>query len=266
MLNIPPINPQWLHLAETAARAAGRIAVDYRGRVETRSKGPRDLVTEADVLCQAEIKRMIGEAFPDHAFLAEEADTNPGGGSELCWVIDPIDGTSNYSYGVPVFCTSIALTYQGQSLVGVVYDPLRDDLYAGVLGQGATLNGIPMRVSQRSRMIDALIALEWASKPAMRTESIQRMAVLAEQCLTVRSPGAAALSLCLVAAGAVDVYFNVHLNPWDMAAAGLMIQEAGGQLSRINGEAWTIETGGVLATNGRLHGAVLDLWHRLQET
>ena len=261
-MTYPTFDPQWLQVAETAARAAGRIALDYRGRVEIRSKGLRDLVTEADELCQAEIKRILAAAFPDHAFLAEEKDDQPDRASDFRWIIDPIDGTSNYSYGLPIFCTSIALTYQNQPLVGVVYDPLRDDLFAAGRGQGATLNRTPLRVSQRSELIEAMIGLEWASRPDRRAETLRRLLVVGDKCLTVRSPGAAALSLCYVAAGMFDAYFDVHLAPWDVAAGALLIQEAGGQVTTLDGSPWSLGFGGVLATNGRVHRALLETWGR----
>ncbi len=260
MDHLPAYDPRWLAVAEQAARAAGRIAVEYRGRATTQSKGLRDIVTEADVLCQAECKRIIAAAFPDHAFLAEEADTTPGGPSDLTWVIDPIDGTTNYAYGLPVFCTSIGLALGDTLLAGVVYDPLRDELYAAGRGQGATLNGTPLRVSDRAALIDAIVGIEWATAPPLRAESVRRVGVLANQCMTVRSPGAAALSLCYVAAGAFDIYFNVHLKPWDVAAGALLIEEAGGQITGLQGEPWTMHSGGILATNGRLHEPVLAAW------
>ena len=258
--NIPSFDPQWLQTAETAARAAGRIAIDYRGRVEIRSKGLRDLVTEADTLCQAEIKRVLGSAFPDHAFLAEEKDDQPDRASDFRWIIDPIDGTSNYSYGVPIFCTSIALAYQNQPIVGVVYDPLRDDLFAAIRSQGATLNGTPLHVSQRAELIDAMIGVEWSSRPDRRAESLRRLLIVGDKCLTLRSPGAAALSLCYVAAGMFDAYFNAYLAPWDVAAAALLIQEAGGQVTALDGGPWSLGFGSVLATNGLIHRALLEAW------
>ena len=162
------IDPRWRRVAEEAARAAGRVAVAARGRVTVSSKGLRDVVTEADYAAQAAVKGIIGAAFPDHAFLAEEKDATPGGASDLTWVIDPIDGTTNYSHGVPLFCTSIALTRGGESLVGVVYDPLRDEMYAAVKGQGATLNGVSIQVSGRDRLIDAIVGIEWASPQDLR--------------------------------------------------------------------------------------------------
>lgn len=258
------IDPRWLAVAQAAARAAGQVAVEYRGHVSIRSKGLRDVVTEADELAQATIKSVIGETFPDHAFLAEEKDATPGGGSDLMWVIDPIDGTTNYSHGVPIFCTSIALTYGDTLLVGVVYDPLRDEMYAAAQGQGATLNGVPMRVSQRDQLIDAVVGIEWASAQPLRVESVRRVGPLAEQAMTIRSPGAAALSLAYVALGAFDIYFNVYLQPWDTAAAALMIQEAGGRVTGLRGEPWTLHSGGILATNGLLHGAALGVWGEME--
>ncbi|MFN8497538.1 MAG: inositol monophosphatase family protein [Anaerolineae bacterium] len=260
MIVFPEINSTWRAVAEAAARTAGRIAVAYRGQVETKSKGLRNVVTEADFLCQAEIKRQISAAFPDHRFLAEETDNTPGGASELCWVIDPIDGTTNYSYGLPVFCTSIALTYRDVPLVGVVYDPLRDEMYAAERGRGATLNGRAIRVSERTALVDALVGLEWASDPPLRLETVRRLDPLATRCMTVRSPGAAALSLAYVAAGALDVYFNVKLSAWDVAAGCLLIEEAGGRVSDLRGGPWSIHGGNYLGSNGAYHAAILDLW------
>ncbi|MFN8483073.1 MAG: inositol monophosphatase family protein [Anaerolineae bacterium] len=260
MIDFPAIDPKWREVAEAAARAAGRIAVEYRGQVETKSKGLRNVVTEADFLCQAEIKRHIGAAFPDHRFLAEETDTTPGGAGDLCWVIDPIDGTTNYSYGLPVFCTSIALTYHDAPLVGVVYDPLRGELYAAERGHGATLNGRPIHVSQRTELVDALVGLEWAMDPPLRLETVRRLDPVATHCMTVRSPGAAALSLAYVAAGALDVYFNVKLSAWDVAAGCLLIEEAGGKVTDLRGGPWSIHGGNYLGSNGAYHAAILDLW------
>ena len=254
------IDPRWRRVAEEAARAAGRVAVAARGRVTVSSKGLRDVVTEADYAAQAAVKGIIGAAFPDHAFLAEEKDATPGGASDLTWVIDPIDGTTNYSHGVPLFCTSIALTRGGESLVGVVYDPLRDEMYAAVKGQGATLNGVSIQVSERDRLIDAIAGIEWASPQALRVDSLRRLAPLGERVMTMRSPGAAALSLAYVALGCFDLYFNVHLQPWDTAAAALMIREAGGRVTGLRGEPWRLDSGGILASNGRLHDAALGVW------
>ncbi len=254
------IDPRWLRVADEAARAAGDVAVAARGKVTVSSKGLRDVVTEADYAAQAAIKAIIGAAFPDHAFLAEEKDATPGGPSDLTWVIDPIDGTTNYSHGIPLFCTSIALTRGGESLVGVVHDPLRAEMYAAVKGQGATLNGVPMRVSGRDRLIDAIAGIEWASPQELRVDSLRRLAPLGEQVMTIRSPGAAALSLAYVALGCFDIYFNVHLQPWDTAAAVLMIQEAGGRVTGLRGEPWRLDSGGILATNGLLHEAVRGVW------
>lgn len=255
-----PDDEAFLDAAVEAARAAGGVAMaswDRPARVQ--SKGFRDLVTEADFRCQEVIKSLLARRFPDHGFLAEEADAIGDQPGEYQWVIDPIDGTTNYSRRFPIFTVSVALRHHDEVIVGVVFDPIRNDLFAARRGLGARLNGRPIRVSARERLGEAILSLEWAHDPEPRTRTLHLLSIIGAEVQSIRSTGSAALSLCYLAAGFSDVYFNLWLYPWDVAAAGLIIEEAGGTLTTLDGRPWALATQSYLATNGRLHQVALAM-------
>lgn len=254
-----------LEIAIQAARAAGHILVErLPARREVRVKGLRDIVTDADLAAEEAVVQTIRAHFPDHALLTEEGGESDGG-APYVWVVDPLDGTTNYSRRFPTFSVSIGLLHQGQLTAGVVYDPLREHLFAVERGRGASLNGEPLRVSQVDLVGDAVVSLDWSRSQANRREIVARLGRIAPACGTVRGMGSAALGLCYVAAGWTDAYFNVGMKPWDMAAGLLLIQEAGGRVTDIEGRPWQPWIENVLVSNGQLHQTLLDLMAGVSE-
>jgi len=272
-----------LQTAILAAREAGSILADnLRKPRRTKVKGLRDIVTDADVMAQRAIIEIIQTRFPNHDILSEESD--PGskdqmdvkdGSYELTtddgqrspdrahspytWIVDPLDGTTNYSRRLPCFCTSIALSHRGEVILGVVYDPLRDDLFQAERGKGAYLNGESLGVSHVESLTDALVGLDWARAQKEREVVAHLVAQMALQVRTLRTLGAAALGLCYVAAGRLDVYFHFSLRNWDAAAGALIVQEAGGVASDFTGHPWRIGSRRCLASNGLLHDEMLSI-------
>jgi myo-inositol-1(or 4)-monophosphatase len=252
-----------LEIAIEAAHQAGQILLeDFGGSKEIRFKGLRDIVTEADLAAQARAIEVIRSRYPDHDILGEESGQMPGGVSDYCWIVDPLDGTTNYSRGYPCFSVSIALSYRGEVVLGVVYDPLRDQLFRTQRGQSAYLNDEIIRVSAVDRLIDALVGLDWARKQDLRSKMGRLVAEVAPEVGTLRNTGSAALGLCSVAAGWTDAYFHLSLKPWDTAAASVIIQEAGGAVSDIAGLPWQPNSENCLASNSLIHKAMLTLLTR----
>jgi myo-inositol-1(or 4)-monophosphatase len=248
-----------LQTAVQAARGAGQMLVERLSSPRAvYIKGLRDIVTDADLAAEEMITQVIRARFPDHALLMEEGGTSSGD-APYVWVVDPLDGTTNYSRRLPVFSVSIGLVHQGELDVGVVYDPLADRLFAARRGQGATLNGEPLRVSAIDRVGDAVVGLDWARAQSDRREILTRLGQIAPACGTVRGLGSATLGLCYVAAGWIDAYFNVGLKPWDLAAGLLLIREAGGRDTDLTGNPWQPWGRRVLVSNGRVHQALLKL-------
>jgi myo-inositol-1(or 4)-monophosphatase len=231
-----------LNIAVKAARAAGsiinRAALDVE-RLTISNKGVNDFVTEVDQAAEQAIIETILTAYPGHAILAEESGRTHGAKhSEFLWIIDPLDGTTNFIHGFPVYAVSIALAFRGKVEQAVVYDPTRNDLFLASKGRGAFLNDRRLRVSKRTRLAESLIGTGF---PFRKGDNFHRYIEMFEQvmqhCAGVRRPGAAALDLCYVAAGWYDGFFETGLNPWDVAAGSLMITEAGGLIGNFTGEA-----------------------------
>jgi myo-inositol-1(or 4)-monophosphatase len=242
-----------------AAREAGRVLVERLNvEREVREKGFRDIVTDADLAAEKAVIQTIRARYPDHAIITEEAGGSAGD-EPYVWVIDPLDGTTNYSRRFPAFSVSIGLVHQGQLTVGVVHNPLADRLFATQRGHGATLNGEPLRVSHFNRVDHAVIGLDWAHADNERAAIVAHLGRLAPACGTLRCVGSAALGLCYVAAGWLDAYFHIGLKPWDMAAGLLLIKEAGGRVTDIQGHPWQPWVQTVLVSNGHLHEALLRL-------
>lgn len=271
-----------LETAIQAARAAGRVLVDrLPDERQVRVKGLRDIVTDADLSAEEVIIQTIRARFPDHALLTEEQGESAGD-APYVWVVDPLDGTTNYSRRLPIFSVSVGVVSRrrrrslwsaipsetlpnGQLMAGVVYDPLRDHLFAVERGRGATLNGAPLRVSAFDRVSHAVVGLDWAHEQENRREIMARLGRVAPACHTVRGIGSATLALCYVAAGWLDAYFNVGLKPWDMAAGLLLIEEAGGRITDLQGQPWQPWESRVLVSNGHVHQALLDLMDGVSE-
>jgi myo-inositol-1(or 4)-monophosphatase len=245
---------EFLEAAKAAAREAGRLLrenVDKRG--EIMFKGAVDLVTHFDRKSQEMIFRRLSAAFPGHGFLAEEGLSLPGT-SGCRWIIDPIDGTTNFAHTFPIFCVSIALEQKGEVVVGVVYDPMRDELFEAVRGRGAFLNGARVRVSDIPELGKALLATGFPYD--VRTSSfnnVREFNAFIVRAQAVRRCGSAALDLCYVACGRFDGFWELKLKPWDVAAGALIIEEAGGRVSDFEGRTFDPFNQQVLASNGLIH-------------
>ncbi len=251
-----------LDFAVETVREAGRLlAARLHQPQAVREKGLRDLVTDADMASQAMIVQRLRARFPHHAIWAEEGE-RPDSLAGPLWVLDPLDGTTNYARGVPVFAVSLALAEDGIVRLGVVYDPLRDDLFAAERGRGAWLNGSRLRVSQVDTLAKAIINPDWGRSPQARARAAGLTALLATEVMTVRSLGSSVLAMCYVAAGWIDAYLSLSLMPWDLVAAALCIEEAGGRVTDWSGQPWSLETGQAVASNGRLHDIMLAMLHR----
>ena len=243
-----------IHAARRAGRLLAQRLPDPR---QVHVKGFRDIVTDADLDAEAAILETVQTAFPHHALLTEENGVSAGS-APYTWVVDPLDGTTNYSRRFPCFCVSIGLLHQGRPLIGVVYEPLRDHLFVAQRGEGAALNGAPLRVSPLDRLDHAVIGLDWAHAPDDRRRLLDSLQRLAPACGTLRAMGTAALGFCYVAAGWLDAYFHAGLKPWDMAAGVLLVQEAGGQVTNWAGRPWQPWEPRLLVSNRRLHPTLLE--------
>ena len=249
-----------LNTAMEAARTAGQFLRENVGRVrsiEVKQGQERNLVSEIDKGSERKIIQMIKTRYPDHAILAEESGKS-GAGTDCTWIIDPLDGTTNFLHGLPIFSVSIAVEQKGEIVAGVVYDPNRDEMFTAERGSGAFLNGQRLAVSQATALIDSLLVTGFPydlSTNPWRT--IDYFADFLIEAGAVRRLGSAALDLAYVAAGRFDGYWEVSLAPWDMAAGILLVQEAGGRLSNLTGEPQSIYEKSVLASNGRIHDAML---------
>lgn len=247
-----------LDTAIQAARAAGReIMQRLPQERDVRSKGFRDIVTDADLAAQETLAAIIRTQFPQHEILSEEG-LKPGNDAETIWVLDPVDGTTNYAHRFPCFSVSVGVAQGKELAAGVVFDPLRDHLFCAERGAGATLNGERLRVSETDEAIHALVGLDFAATPSLRAEQMTAMVNLSKHVHTFRSIGSAALGLCYVASGWMDAYFHWTLSPWDCAAGGLIIAEAGGALTDVDGGPWNYMLPRCLATNRKLHQALLE--------
>ncbi|MCM0083726.1 inositol monophosphatase [Geomonas sp. Red32] len=254
---------RYLEEAVAAAREAGAVQREelYREHDIT-LKGAVDLVTEVDRRCEELIVARLKNAFPDHRFLAEE-NTYQAGLAPFTWVIDPLDGTTNYAHGFPWFCVSIGLEYEGKVLLGVVYHTMMDELFTAVKGEGAFLNGQPIRVSERAPLNGTLLATGFPYDRTRDNENnFQHFIDFHLECRGVRRAGAAALDLAYVAAGRLDGYWECKLKPWDVAAGSLLVAEAGGKVTNHAGEPYSIYDHRILASNGAIHQEMLGVLQR----
>jgi myo-inositol-1(or 4)-monophosphatase len=247
--------PSYLDTAVEAVRRAGVIQLEGLGRtIDIRKKGPIDLVTEVDLAVERMIRALIAERHPDHDVLAEEFGGPDAARSRCCWIVDPLDGTTNYAHGLPLFCCTVALEVDGVLEVGAIYDPTRDELFTAQRGKGAFLNGRRLQVSQTSRLIDALLVtgFPYTVQATMR-ELVGLFAAFLNVSRAVRRLGSAALDIAYVAAGRMDGFWEQGLNAWDIAAGVLLVQEAGGRVTALDGGPFVLRTGRILASNGLIH-------------
>jgi myo-inositol-1(or 4)-monophosphatase len=250
-----------LQTAIEAARRAGRVIAErYPDARSVTIKGYRDIVTEVDAEAETIILDLIRARFPDHGILSEEGGGSEAGG-DYTWIVDPLDGTTNYAHRVPVFCVSIGVLEQEQPLIGVIHDPLRGQTFVAERGKGATVNGDPLRVSHTSRLSHALVGLDWGHSDEVRGRTLGFLLQIAPRCGTVRALGSAALAQAYVAAGWLDAYLNLALKPWDAAAGTLLVAEAGGRCTTPEGEPYRVGVPGCLTTNGLIHEELLAVMH-----
>jgi len=249
-------------VAEAAARAGGAVLMArLRGDGDLQiacKDGRANLVTVADRESQQAVTDVIQATFPDHAVVGEEGTTGDPG-TEHVWYVDPLDGTTNFAHGLPFFCVSVALRSRGQTVAGAVYDPARDEMFAASLGGGATVSGLPLRVSGIARLDRALVV---AQAQSVDEGEIRAYAALVRRLMQaaggVRSLGSPALTLCAIAAGRLEAYCEYAMDAWDIAAGQLILQEAGGTLTTFSGAAHTTaERADVAASNGRVHPELL---------
>jgi myo-inositol-1(or 4)-monophosphatase len=261
----------FLDLATAAARMAGEVLTRHNRQlhVEYKDPGKHNLVSNIDLESEKVITGLIKERFPGHQILAEEGgllqQAPPGSeGLQYKWIIDPLDGTTNYVHGFPFFCVSIGLECNGAVILGVVYDPFRNDLFYASKGSGAFLNGQPIRVSKENELRRSLLITgfpyDFRENPG---QIFSHFFQLSQASQGVRRTGSAALDLCYLAAGYFDGFWELNLSPWDVAAGSLIVEEAGGRVSGFNGEALSIYSKNILASNGQIHSQMADI---LQKT
>ena len=255
------MNPLYLTTAIEAVIKAGQLQMaQFGGDFQVTKKGEIDLVTEVDLAVERMFRALVAERFPGHQVLAEEMGGAAAAPAGPCWVFDPIDGTTNFAHGMPIFCSSLALEIDGVAEVAAIYDPTRKELFTAERGGGAFLNGTPLRVSSAARLLDAMLVTGFPYDIHSRVEEIVGLfGAFVGRARAVRRLGSAAIDLCYVAAGRLDGFWESDLKPWDIAAGALIVAEAGGRITDMAGKPFTSRGGHVLATNGRLHEAMLDV-------
>jgi myo-inositol-1(or 4)-monophosphatase len=257
------LDPIYLSTAVEAAIAAGRVHRRYfRQPLDVRKKGPIDLVTAADLAAEQEFRALVAGRFPGHSVLGEEqaVGRTPESPTRCRWIIDPLDGTTNFAHGLALFCVSLALEVDGRIELAVVYDPVGEELFTAERGEGARLNGQPIRVSEREALVDGLLCTGFPyTVRDGRGRQVDVFSAFLGRARAVRRLGSAALDLCYVAAGRFDGFWEEQLHPWDIAAGALIVQEAGGWVTAFNDEPIDLFRGQIVASNGRLHGQMLSV-------
>lgn len=230
-------------VCEDAARAGGEVLMGFRGRFQVREKAPADLVTEADLGSQEAIRKLVLGAFPEHRFVGEEdlPDESKATNSEFTWVVDPLDGTTNYVHGLESYCVSVALLRHDVVIAGAIYDPIREQCFRAALGEGAFCNQEKLSVSSVQAVDQALIAASLPARVERNSKEVERFCDVMVRCQAIRRLGSAALNLCYVAAGQLDAYWATSVKKWDVAAGLLIVSEAGGVVSNLQGEALDLD-------------------------
>lgn len=255
-----------VNIAIGAARNASKIIIRHMGRLEAHDiseKGRNDFVTEVDKLAEKEIIKTLKKSYPDHKIIAEESGITEGN-EDYVWIVDPLDGTTNYIHGIPHVAVSIAMKQKGKLEHAVIYDPIRDELFTATRGEGARLNDRRIRVSSQIRLEKSLIGTGF---PFRNPENIQLYLQIFEALLPttggIRRAGSAALDLAYVAAGRLDGFLELSLSPWDMAAGALLIKEAGGLVGDIEGGENYLESGNIVVGNPKIFKALLQIIKRI---
>lgn len=247
-------------LAVSAAQRAGDYLKKHlHSRHDVRFKGEIDIVTEADQHAESIIIAAIHQQYPDHDILAEESPATLSG-SRYRWIIDPLDGTTNYAHGYPVFCVSIALEWDGICILGVICNPMLEEMFVAEKGRGAFLNDKPIAVSETAELSRSLLATGFPYDIRLTKENnMDHFEAMALKVQAIRRAGSAALDLAYVAAGRFDGFWELKLKPWDTAAGCLLVEEAGGAVTDLHGEAFTLTAPHVVASNGKVHGRILSV-------
>jgi len=256
------IMSDYIKICEKAVRAAAATVQDWIGRIDVRQKGPADLVTQADFAAQEVIRQTVLDAFPEHRLLGEEdpAGADSPGENQLRWIADPLDGTTNYVHRVPHYSVSLALESGGEVLVGAVFDPNRNECFTAAAGEGARLNGRPIRTSNVPKLSEALGAVGFPPLTPPDSPDLLVFLEAIRYCQAVRRTGSTALNLCYVAAGRFDLYWSFSAKIWDVAAGLLIVQEAGGTISSPSGGKFVLEQAHFLAAaNAPLHAQLHEI-------
>ena len=265
-----------VEVGTAAAKAAGDIILNYKGGADVKKTkfNAKDLLTEVDPMCEEKIREVILNSFPSHSILGEE-DVEPGkdasaralelylteSKSDYLWIVDPIDGTSNFVHGMPLSMPSIACAYKGEVVAGIIYDPHRDELFTATLGGGSFMNGEKINVGDQDNIGDAIVAM--GSPPAAESMemSLRGIKYLMPKVRTIRMLGSAAIMLAWVANGRLTAYWEWDLSAWDIAAGALLVKEAGGKFTDVEGKDYELRTRQTVASNGKVHQAILDTLH-----
>jgi myo-inositol-1(or 4)-monophosphatase len=255
------LSPLYLTTAiESVVRAGDIMMTRFGGDMRVDKKGTIDLVTEVDVAIERMFRALIADRFPDHAVLGEEMGGLAAAPPGPCWVFDPIDGTTNFAHGLPIFCASLALEIDDVAQVAAVYDPTRRELFTAERGGGAFLNGRPIRVSATRDIVDAMLVTGFPYDVHARVDEIVGLfGAFVGRARAVRRLGSAAIDLCYVAAGRLDGFWESDLKPWDIAGGALLVEEAGGRVTGLRGEPFRSRGGSVLASNDHLHPVMLSV-------
>jgi myo-inositol-1(or 4)-monophosphatase len=257
---------EFLKTAEHAARTAGKLLDNLQGRCQVWSKGPKDFVTEADIAAQKVIREIVLEAYPTHGFVGEEDQAAHAWNEDFAgyrWIVDPLDGTSNYVHQLPSYAVSIALELNGEILVGVVFDPASDECFTATLGHGAFLNGELIQASRCEDFADAMVAASFAANIQRGSVEIARFIEVLVACHSMRRLGSAALNLCYLGAGRLDAYWATSVKPWDVAAGVLIAKEAGAVFTSVEGGVFDIRRPQLAGSaNEKLHQQLLHVLGR----
>ncbi len=255
-------DPVFLATAVEIVLRAGAIQLDRReSGFQISKKGATDLVTEVDFECERMCRAIVAERFPSHDVLAEELGSQSAGGSasRWRWVFDPLDGTTNYAHGLPIFCASLGLEIDGRTDVAAIYDPSRRELFTAERGRGAYMNGRALKVSEADVLQDSLLVTGFPYDVKRTPDLVELFGRFLTQARAVRRLGSAALDLCYVAAGRFEGFWEQHLKPWDVAAGALIVEEAGGRVTGMDGAAFAPDRGHLIASNSRIHAQMLDV-------
>lgn len=266
--------PDLMTVCLEAAHRGGEILLDWQTRFSSKEKGPKDLVTEADVASQAAIREILLGAFPDHDFLGEEEAADrvalgqsaiPPRRSDYRWIVDPLDGTANYVHRLQAFAVSIALQHRDEVILGVVYDPNSEECFTAKRGEGTLLNGLPIKSSGCTRLEQAMVAISFSANVKRGSVEIARFVETLHACQSVRRLGSAALNLGYLAAGRLDAYFATSVCAWDVAAGFLLVKEAGGIITSLTGDQVVLDRPEFLSSaSPELHKQMLEILERAQ--